>query len=147
MSVANRAIAWTNLAWRFAVHVTTRLPARLIARTNNDMARFRAAVEPEGFVPMLPEERAAFPRFMRCVHCGLCAIPQMDTPVSAWDEAWTFVSGPSRSLDHAHLVALSLPHSANRTAEAVCPTGVPIATMAATLRRMGAAAAEPHREP
>lgn len=146
MSVANRLVAWTNLAWRFAVHVTTRLPARLIGRTN-EMARFRAAVEPEGFVPMLPEERAAFPRFMRCVHCGLCAIPQMDSPVSAWDEAWTFVSGPARSLDHAQLVALSLPHAANRTAEAVCPTGVPIATMAATLRRMGAAAAETHGQP
>ena len=136
MSVKNQLVAWTNLAWRFAVHVTTRLPARLIGR-GHDIARFTAAVEPEGFLPLLPEERERFPRYMRCVHCGLCAIPQMEQPASAWEEAWTFVSGPSRSLDRARLVALDIPAGANTTAETVCPTGVPIAAMAAAVKRLG----------
>jgi len=141
MSVVKQIGAWANLAWRFAVHVTTRMPARIVGK-RSDVARFTAAIEAEGFVPLLPTERDAFPRFMRCIHCGLCAIPQMEVPSSAWDEAWTFVSGPSRSLDRAHLGAARIPAAADAAADAVCPTGVPISTMAATLKRLGSTPAE-----
>lgn len=142
MSLAGRLQAWTNLAWRMAVHVATRMPARAFGRTR-DMQRFRDAVEPEGFLPLLPAERDAFPRFMRCVHCGLCAIAADEEPATAWDEAWTFVAGPSRSLDRAGLVAARIPATVNRAADAVCPMSVPISLMGATLHRLGTAAASP----
>ena len=74
------------------------------------------------------------------MQCGLCAIacePLQRRPGSAWEEAWTFVAGASRSLDHVDMVARELPDCAlTDSAERACPMGVPINHMAATIRRM-----------
>lgn len=137
MISARKLGAWVNLAWHFAIHVVTRLPARPFRR-GRDLQRFKAAIAPEGFVPFTPAQRTAFPAFMNCVHCGLCALAckgARDKPMSAWDDAWTFVSGASRSLDRTALVAAQLsPCSSSAEGAAVCPTGVPIPYMAATIR-------------
>jgi succinate dehydrogenase/fumarate reductase-like Fe-S protein len=135
----NRIFAWINLAYHFGLHVVVRLPARALGR-RNDYQRFRSTVTTEGYVPLSAPERDRFPSFTNCIHCGLCsfACPELSAaPASAWDEAWTFVAGPSRSLDRATLVAHDLTPCA-RCAEcaAVCPTGVPIPFMAAALQRM-----------
>ena len=131
--------AWLNLAWHFGLHVLTRLPVRPLRR-GRDLRRLSQALTPEGYIPLDAAARVEFPRYMNCVHCGLCAIacePLQRRPHSAWDEAWTFVAGASRSLDHAALVARELPECALETsAERVCPTGVPINHMAATIRGM-----------
>ncbi len=135
-SFTNRMVAWANLGYRMAAHVLVRMPARALG-TLHDRERFLEAVRPEGFLPLLPEERAIFPATMNCVHCGLCALgaPQAR---SAWDEAWTFVAGPSRALDRAVAVAASTPESARDPAAAnVCPMGVPVPRMAAMLERLG----------
>jgi succinate dehydrogenase/fumarate reductase-like Fe-S protein len=129
--------AWLNLAWHFNKHMVTRWPWRRLRR-GRDLQRFRAATDPEGFVPLAPAQRAAFPLFMNCVHCGLCALATTELrakPMSAWAEAWTFAGGASRSLDRAHLVAQQLsPCVDSAEAAAVCPMGVPIPLMAATIR-------------
>lgn len=132
--------AWLNLAWHFARHVVTRWPWRPFRR-GRDLQRFRAAIAPEGFVPLHRAHRAAFPAFMNCVHCGLCALPCREShamPMSAWDEAWTFVGGASRSLDRTNIVAaqLSACVSSEETAR-VCPTGVPIPLMANVFKTLG----------
>lgn len=134
--------AWLNLAWHFNKHVFTRLWLRPF-RPGRDLARFEGAVTPEGYLPLLPAERMHVPASMRCLHCGLCAIPcDREQPFSAWDEAWTFAGGASRSLDHARLVASDLARCASDpAAEAVCPTGVPIMQMADGIRRMADASA------
>ena len=133
--------AWLNLAWHFAKHALTRWPWRAFRR-GRDLRRFNAAIAPEGFVPLLPDQRAAFPAFMNCVHCGLCALacPELrDQPMSAWDDAWTFVTGASRSLDRTHLVARQLSSCTECVAcAAVCPTGVPIPLMAGVMKSMNA---------
>jgi D-aminopeptidase len=134
--MTRKLVAWLNLAWHFAVHVVTRLPFRPF-RGGADLRRFNETVQPEGYVALAPAERAEFPRYMACVHCGLCAIPSAATPMSAWDEPWTFASGASRSLDRAPLVARDISGSVDSPeASAVCPMGVPIRGMAATLRRL-----------
>ena len=135
--MTRKLAAWLNLAWHFNKHVFTRLWLRPF-RHGRDLARFEGAVEPEGYVPLLADERAAVPASMRCVHCGLCAIPcTREKNFSAWEEAWTFAGGASRSLDHAQLVAADLAHCAeDPTNEMVCPTRVPITRMAAGIRRM-----------
>jgi ferredoxin len=134
-----RAFAWINLAWSFGRHVTTRMPARVFGR-GAGAERFRNAVQPEGYVPLEPAERDAVPAFMQCIHCGLCSLACREigaAPASAWDEAWTFVAGPSRSIDRAQAVAADIPPCADCAACVdVCPTGVPIPLMAATLRRL-----------
>ena len=131
--------AWLNLAVRFGLHVLTRMPLRPFRR-GRDLLRFSETVGGEGYVPLDPDARAAFPRYMNCVHCGLCAIAcesLHDAPASAWDEAWTFVAGASRSLDRAQLVAHELSACASAPeAERVCPMGIPIGHMAATIRRL-----------
>jgi succinate dehydrogenase/fumarate reductase-like Fe-S protein len=137
--VTRKLIAWLNLAWFFARHVTTRWWLRPL-RSGRDLARFNRTVGPEGYVPLEPSARAGFSGYMKCVHCGLCALPCDDLqsgPHSAWEEAWTFVAGASRSLDHARLVAIDLPACAQQSnIDASCPTGVPIKEMSGTILRM-----------
>lgn len=139
MSTSRKIVAWLNLAWHFAKHVVTRLPLRPFRR-GRDLARFKAAIAPEGFVPFTPEQRAVFPTFMNCVHCGLCALacPELRAqPMSAWDDAWTFAGGASRSIDRAPLVAAQLsPCTSCRECAAVCPTGVPIPLIATIIRQL-----------
>jgi succinate dehydrogenase/fumarate reductase-like Fe-S protein len=139
MALTGRAVAWLNLAFRFGQHVAVRMPARLVRR-GSDLPRFLAAVGPEGYLPLLEEERAALPAAMACIHCGLCSLacPALQSaPASAWDEAWTFVAGPSRSIDRAPLAAAAAGACGDCAACAgVCPTGVPIPQLAALVRRM-----------
>lgn len=140
MSVG-RTMAWLNLAYRFGTHVLLRMPRRALGR-GADAQRFRDAVFPEGYIPLQPAGRALMPAAMQCVHCGLCALacPGLATaPASAWDEAWTFVAGPSRSIDRAVLVADGALHCATCDAcTEVCPTGVPITQIATMLTRLAA---------
>jgi ferredoxin len=137
--VTRRILAWLNLAWHFAVQITTRLPARWLGR-DRSAARFRDTTLAEGYVPLNADERALTPAAMGCIHCGLCSLacPVLRAaPASAWDEAWTFVAGPSRSLDATPLAALQASACANCDACArVCPTDVPIPALAAWVERM-----------
>lgn len=137
--ITGRAAAWLNLAYRFGTHVLLRMPRRALGGTD-DYDRFRDAVQPEGYLPLLPDERARMPAAMQCIHCGLCALACEDVaaePTSAWDDAWTFVGGPSRSIDRAPLVAGGLtPCARSAQAAAVCPMGVPIPQMARMHQRL-----------
>lgn len=136
---ARKLGAWLNLAWHFNKHVVTRLPLRPFRR-GRDFKRLHDALTPEGFVPLASAQREQFPEFMNCVHCGLCTLvcPELrDSPASAWDDAWTFVAGASRSLDRTALVAAQLPACASCAQCAdVCPTGVPIPLMATTIKQL-----------
>jgi succinate dehydrogenase/fumarate reductase-like Fe-S protein len=137
----NRFLAWMNLAYRFGVHVVWRLPARAIGQ-RPDYERFRETMRKEGYSPLASTERAHFPEFMQCIHCGLCtlACPALrNAPQSAWQEAWTFVGGTSRSLERSRLAAAAIPCSKCGECEAACPTGVPISMMAALVERLASA--------
>lgn len=131
-----KIFAWTNLAFYFALHVLTRLPWRRL-RKGADLKRLSATAGAEGYVPLQPDARAEFPRYMNCIHCGLCAIPCDTAPASAWDEAWTFVAGGSRSLDRAPLVAKDICACASSPAtDAMCPMRVPISRMTETIKTL-----------
>ncbi len=134
----NRILAWLNLAYHFARHVLFVMPFRPFRR-GRELLRFTSAVVPEGYVPLEAPERELLPTAMNCIHCGLCSLacPSLhDAPSSAWAESWTFVAGPSRSLDRAPLVAADAPCARCDACAAVCPTGVPIPQIAAMLGRL-----------
>lgn len=137
--MSSKLVAWLNLAWHFAKHVTTRLWLRPF-RAGRDLARFNRTVTTEGYRALHAGARAEFASYMNCVHCGLCALacpPLVNQPASAWQEAWTFVGGASRSLDRASLVARDITMCADEpAAQAVCPMGVPINHMANTIRSL-----------
>ena len=142
--MSGRVFAWLNLAFHFWKHVLTRWWLRPFRR-GRELARFRAQVEPEGYLPLAPADRSLFPDFMRCINCGLCSLacPALrEAPASAWAETWTFIAGPSRSLDRAPLAAASLEPCARCTdCTAVCPTAVPIDRLAAMVARLASGAA------
>jgi ferredoxin len=129
--------AWLNLAYRFGRHVLFRMPVRAFSK---DMQTFVGQVVPEGYIPLDSSDRMIFPEMMRCIHCGLCSLacPALAAaPASAWNEAWTFAGGLSRSLDHADLVVADLsPCTRCAACDASCPTGVPIARLATLVTRM-----------
>ncbi|HEX7090912.1 MAG TPA: 4Fe-4S dicluster domain-containing protein [Longimicrobiales bacterium] len=133
-----RVFAWLNLAYRFALHVAA-LPWRTLAG-RRDAERFLGAVLPEGYAPLEPAERDAYPAFMGCINCGLCSLvcPALrEAPASAWAEAWTFVVGPARSIDRAALAHAGAPRCVRcGECEAACPAGVPIARLAAMVERL-----------
>jgi succinate dehydrogenase/fumarate reductase-like Fe-S protein len=137
----HRLGAWINLAYRFNRHVLTRLPLRWL-RGSRDYERFVGAVAGEGYLPLTEVERDAMPAFMRCIHCGLCALacPALaEAPMSAWNEAWSFVAGESRAIDRAALAAAGLsPCARCDECTAICPVGVPITLLAATVTRIAA---------
>jgi succinate dehydrogenase/fumarate reductase-like Fe-S protein len=141
MAATGRALAWLNLAWRFGRHVLVRMPGRVV-RGSADMQRFLDEVVPEGYTPMAAEDRELLPSVMNCINCGLCSLacPTLrEAPASAWAGTWTFVAGPSRSIDRAALVlADATPCAACDDCAAVCPTGVPIPQLAGLVRRMAA---------
>ena len=136
--MTNRILAWLNLAAHFARHVLFVLPLRPF-RAGRDAARFMATVGPEGYLPLNDLERAQLPAAMRCIHCGLCSLacPALRAaPASAWQESWTFVAGPSRSLDRASLVDAASPCARCDACAAVCPARLPIPEIAAMLGRL-----------
>jgi succinate dehydrogenase/fumarate reductase-like Fe-S protein len=139
MAITGRALAWLNLAYRFGRHVVVRMPSRMVRR-EDEKARFLGAVVPEGYAPLLAAERRLLPAAMNCIHCGLCtlACPALAAaPAAAWTEAWTFVAGPSRSIDRAALAARERgPCTECEECAAACPTGVPIPQLAAMVRRL-----------
>jgi succinate dehydrogenase/fumarate reductase-like Fe-S protein len=139
MSFGRRTAAWLNLAWRFGAHVLVRMPQRVVRRSP-DMQRFMAAVAPEGYTPLTADDRALVPAAMRCINCGLCGFgcdTLRATPSSAWDESWTFVAGPSRSIDRADLVMQGDTRcAADASAESLCPAGVPITRLHTLVNRM-----------
>lgn len=134
--MSRKVFAWLNLALYFALHVITRVPFRRL-RKGADLKRLSATAGAEGYVPLKPDARAEFPRYMNCIHCGLCAIPCDTAPASAWDEAWTFVAGGSRSLERAALVAKDICACASSpSTDAMCPMAVPISHMAETIKTL-----------
>ncbi len=107
-------------------------------RRSRALAAFSRNYAAEGLLPVLPEVHAALATFGGCIACGRC-----DRIVGAGEGAplSQLVRGWTRSLPDARLSAAGFARFSDgdlAAAEALCPTGVPIAALCKLTERQAA---------
>lgn len=133
MSASARALAY--LGYRALVAHPLK---RLFRRRGTGIERFTQSYVSEGLVPTRPEDRAAGEAASACIACGLCetgcdleaATPQVRA--LGVHAAFRLYSRSSAMLPLARAALHAC--SACVGCDALCPTGVPIASVLAHLR-------------
>lgn len=103
--------------------------------------RFLANYAPEGNIPTSLEDRAVLRGASRCIHCGLCEAYDNELsklPRTLYDGAALIpvaLTRASPDLPRARQLLSRLDPSLLASAEAVCPTRVPLRDLAAYLKR------------
>ena len=128
-----RTDSLAKLAWAYGLHLARR-------RLTRPKAQLPALVEmyrPDGIRPLTPAERELHPRLIGCINCGLCA----------------FAAGrlgktrlPDLAVSYMRLYARLADASSDvegddadlEAASAACPVGLPLADVAAVVRRLAA---------
>jgi heterodisulfide reductase subunit C len=111
---------------------------RLFRQPGTALERFRAAYVAEGLVPTRPEDRAAGEAASACIACGLCetgctlAAASPEVRALGVHAAFRLYSRNAAELP----LARDALHACGGCAgcDALCPTGVPIASVLAHLR-------------
>jgi hypothetical protein len=128
-----RTDSLAKLAWAYGLHLARR-------RLTRPKAQLPALVEmyrPDGIRPLTPAERELHPRLIGCINCGLCAFAagrlgktRLPDLASSYMRLYARLADASSDLegDDADLEAAS----------AACPVGLPLAEVAAVVRRLAA---------
>ena len=106
---------------------------------SDGLARALAIYEPEGLLPLTPEERDLLPAMSRCINCGICALVAGRLG-SAYlpDLSSAYLRPLPRLRDAAG--DLGEPSATDLdAAAAACPVGVPLPAVAAIVRRLAGA--------
>lgn len=125
-----RADSLAKLAWAYGLH----LARRQLSRPHSQLATLLDTYAPDGIRPLAPAERERHPRLVTCINCGLCALAagrlgstRLPDLASSYmrlyarlGEASTDVTGDEPDLE---------------AASAACPVGLPLAEVAAMVRR------------
>jgi len=128
-----RADSLAKLAWAYGVHLTR----RRLTRPRSQLHDLFETYAPDGIRPLQRSERERHPHLVGCINCGLCALaagrmgrtrlPDLASSYmrlySRLGEASSDVEGDGPDLE---------------AAAAACPVGVPLAEVAAIVRRMAA---------
>jgi hypothetical protein len=128
-----RADSLAKLALAYGAHLTRR---RLVPH-RSQLAALLETYAPDGIGPMLPDERERHPRLIGCINCGLCALAagrmgKMRLP----DLAASYMRLYARLGDAASDIEGDEPDF--EAASAACPVGLPLADVAAVVRRITA---------
>ncbi len=103
--------------------------------------RFLDNYASEGLVPMSPEDRRVLHAAARCIHCGLCDaydLAMATIPRTVYDGASLLPIAYSRAtpdLPRARAALAQLREDQLVQAESVCPTRVPLQSIASYLKR------------
>ncbi len=103
--------------------------------------RFLDNYAPEGLVPMSAEDRQIVQAAARCIHCGLCDAYDLAlavVPRTEYDGASLLPISYSRAtpdLPRARAALVALREDQLTRSEAVCPTRVPLRSIARYLQR------------
>ena len=126
-----RADSLVKLAFAYGVH----LARRRLTRPHSQLAALLETYAPDGIRPLLPEERERHPQVIGCINCGLCALAAGRMgKVRLPDLASSYMRLYARLGEAASDVEGESPDL--EAAAAACPVGVPLAEVAAIVRRL-----------
>jgi len=126
-----RADSLVKLAWAYGLHQTR----RRITRQRSGLANLLDTYAADGITALEPAERDRHPGMVGCINCGLCAFAagrmgQTRLP----DVAASYMRLYARLGAASSDIAGDDPDLA--AAAAACPVGVPLAEVAAIVRRL-----------
>ena len=126
-----RTDSLAKLAWAYGLH----LARRRLTRPKSQLAALVEMYRPVGIRPLTPSERDIHPQLIGCINCGLCALAagrlgrtRLPDLASSYMRLYARLADASSDFegDDADLEAAS----------AACPVGLPLADVAAVVRRL-----------
>jgi succinate dehydrogenase/fumarate reductase-like Fe-S protein len=126
-----RADSLVKLAWAYGLHQTR----RRVTRPRSQLADLLDTYEADGIKALEPSERERLPSLVGCINCGLCALAagrmgktRLPDVAASYMRLYARLGAASSDVegDSPDFVA----------AAAACPVGVPLAEVAAIVRRL-----------
>jgi hypothetical protein len=126
-----RTDSLAKLAWAYGIHLTR----RRITRQRSQLADLFDTYAPDGMRALSAAERERHPYLVGCINCGLCALAagrmgkaRLPDVASSYMRLYARLGEASSDVDG------ETPDLA--AAAAACPVGVPLAEVAAIVRRL-----------
>ena len=129
----SRTDSLAKLAWAYGLH----LARRRLTRPRSQLTTLIDTYTPDGIRALTPGERELHPRLIGCINCGLCALAAGRLGKTRLpDLASSYMRLYARLGDASADVEGDEPDF--EAASAVCPVGLPLADVAAVVRRLTA---------
>jgi hypothetical protein len=126
-----RTDSLAKLAWAYGLHLTRRRLTRHRSQLNTLIDTYK----PDGIRPLTVEERELHPRLIGCINCGLCALAAGRMGKTRLpDLASSYMRLYARIDDAVSDIEGDEPDF--EAASAACPVGLPLADVAAVVRRL-----------
>lgn len=126
-----RTDSLVKLAWAYGIHQAR----RRISRPRSQLPVLLKTYAPDGIRGLEPAERERHPRLVTCINCGLCALAAGRMGKTRLpDLASSYMRLYARLGEASSDVGGEEPDLA--LAASVCPVGLPLAEVAAIVRRM-----------
>jgi hypothetical protein len=128
-----RTDSLAKLAWAYGLHQAR----RRLTRPRSELSTLVETYAPDGIRPLEPAERELHPKLIGCINCGLCAFAagrmgrtRLPDLASSYMRLYARLADASSDIegDEPDLEA----------AAAACPVGLPLADVAAVVRRLTA---------
>jgi hypothetical protein len=125
-----RTDSLAKLAWAYGLHLTR----RRFSRPASQLETLLEMYAPDGIRPLEPAERERHPQLVGCINCGLCALAAGRLGRTRLpDLASSYMRLYARLGEASSDVAGDGPDL--EAASAACPVGLPLADVAAMVRR------------
>lgn len=118
------------------VYALLKIALRRLVNPPGGIRRFRKHYDADGLPPVSPSEREAMKSFGRCIACGLCdrgEAARIRASGGAYRGVMPLVLAGSRSMPDFRAAAYSfsfVPEAVLEQKERICPTGVPLVSVA-----------------
>jgi hypothetical protein len=128
-----RADALAKLAWAYGIH----LARRRLSRQHSQLEDLLQTYAPDGIRALKAAERERHPHLVGCINCGLCALAagrmgktRLPDVASSYMRLYAPLGEASSDIEGGE--------PDFEAAAAACPVGVPLAEVAAIVRRVAA---------